>query len=164
MALTWESISTWSARDGTNDLHGSVYDYVENTIFNAKPFLATPASTKPPLHYNQYGFALGARLRFPGCTMGAIGRSSLVHGKSWIRLVQAPALVRCSRLRWKRATFPRSGDITPPATPAWPIMASPSVSRIHHRKLLPRQPDSGKRTGNGERPDCAETGGILGCA
>src|SRR3984957_3625512 len=47
------------SKSGTNEIHGSLYDYVENTIFNAKPFLATPTSKKPPLHYNQYGFALG---------------------------------------------------------------------------------------------------------
>src|ERR1700759_5338233 len=40
------------SKSGTNDLHGSVYDYVENTIFNAKAFTSTPTSKKQILHYN----------------------------------------------------------------------------------------------------------------
>src|ERR1700754_5180068 len=34
------------SKSGTNEIHGSLYDYIENTIFNAKPFLATPTSKK----------------------------------------------------------------------------------------------------------------------
>jgi Carboxypeptidase regulatory-like domain len=52
-------------KSGTNDIHGSVYDYVENTVFNAKPFLLTPASKKPVLNYNQYGFAVGGPVYIP---------------------------------------------------------------------------------------------------
>ena len=73
------------SKNGTNDLHGSVYDYVENTIFNAKPFLATPASTKPPLHYNQYGFALGGPVEIPRLYHG---RDKTFFFGSWEKLDQ----------------------------------------------------------------------------
>jgi len=53
------------SKGGTDQLHGAVYDYVENTVFNAKPFLATPTSPKAILHYNQYGFTLGGPVVIP---------------------------------------------------------------------------------------------------
>jgi hypothetical protein len=53
------------SKAGTDRLHGAVYDYVENTIFNAKPFLATPSSKRSVLHYNQYGFTLGGPVVIP---------------------------------------------------------------------------------------------------
>ncbi len=53
------------SKAGTDQLHGAVYDYVENTIFNAKPFLATPSSPRSVLHYNQYGFTLGGPVVIP---------------------------------------------------------------------------------------------------
>lgn len=73
------------SKNGTNDLHGSVYDYVENTIFNAKPFLATPGSAKPPLHYNQYGFALGGPVEIPKLYHG---RDKTFFFGSWEKLDQ----------------------------------------------------------------------------
>ena len=53
------------SKNGTNDLHGAAYDYVENTALNAYPFTASAASTKPILHYNQYGFNLGGPVYIP---------------------------------------------------------------------------------------------------
>jgi Carboxypeptidase regulatory-like domain len=53
------------SKSGSNELHGSAYDYVENTLFNAKPFLATATSKRPILHYNQYGFGVGGPVVIP---------------------------------------------------------------------------------------------------
>jgi hypothetical protein len=52
-------------KNGTNDLHGSAYDYVENTAFNAYPFIAKAGSTKPVLHLNQFGGTVGGPVYFP---------------------------------------------------------------------------------------------------
>jgi hypothetical protein len=73
------------SKSGSNDLHGSVYDYIENTIFNAKPFLATPTSKKPVLHYNQYGFALGGPVFIPKLYNG---RDKTFFFGSWEKLDQ----------------------------------------------------------------------------
>ncbi len=54
------------SKNGTDQLHGAAYDYVQNTSLNAYPFLTNPATTpKPPLHWNQYGFDLGGPVVFP---------------------------------------------------------------------------------------------------
>ncbi len=55
-------------KSGTNSYHGEVYEYFQNTIFNAAPFFrnAAPASLSipagqrvPPLHYNRPGGTFG---------------------------------------------------------------------------------------------------------
>jgi Carboxypeptidase regulatory-like domain len=73
------------SKSGTNDLHGTAYDYIENTIFNAKPFLATVSSAKPVLHYNQYGFALGGPVYIPKLYNG---RNKTFFFGSWEKLDQ----------------------------------------------------------------------------
>src|SRR5579859_5838935 len=76
------------SKSGTNEIHGSAYDYVENTIFNAKPFLATPTSKKPPLHYTQHGFARGGPVVIPQVYNGR--DKTFVFG-SWEKLDQIGA-------------------------------------------------------------------------
>ncbi|HTD23104.1 MAG TPA: TonB-dependent receptor [Terriglobales bacterium] len=45
-------------KSGTNKWHGSLFEYVRNTIFNANDWGNT-TSPKPPLHRNQYGGTVG---------------------------------------------------------------------------------------------------------
>lgn len=53
------------SKNGTNDIHGEVYDFVENTAMNAKAFTQTPTQARSVLHYNQYGFNLGGPVYIP---------------------------------------------------------------------------------------------------
>ena len=53
------------SKNGTNDLHGAAYDYVENTAFDAYPFTANSAKPKPVLHFNQFGGDLGGPVYIP---------------------------------------------------------------------------------------------------
>jgi len=53
------------SKNGTNDLHGAAYDYVENTVFNAMPFTSKEGSPAPILHYNQWGGNLGGPVYIP---------------------------------------------------------------------------------------------------
>jgi hypothetical protein len=53
------------SKSGTNDIHGAIYDYVENTALNANAFTAAPGSPKQVLHYNQYGFQVGGPVYIP---------------------------------------------------------------------------------------------------
>jgi outer membrane receptor protein involved in Fe transport len=56
-----------TTKNGTNQLHGAGYDYVENTALNGLPFTYTPTSTsqKPVLHFNQFGLNLGGPVYLP---------------------------------------------------------------------------------------------------
>lgn len=53
------------SKSGTNDLHGAVYDYIQNTALNAAPFTNKPGTETPIQHYNQYGFDLGGPVYIP---------------------------------------------------------------------------------------------------
>ncbi len=52
-------------KSGTNQIHGTAYDYVQNDFFNAKPFTALPTSRTPVLRFNQFGFELGGPIVVP---------------------------------------------------------------------------------------------------
>lgn len=47
-------------KSGTNSLHGALYEYAENTYFDAKNYFST---TQPVLHYNNYGGSVGGPIR-----------------------------------------------------------------------------------------------------
>jgi Carboxypeptidase regulatory-like domain len=49
-------------RSGTNDLHGSVYYFARNSIFDAAPYFV-PSTGKPPFERNQYGGTLGGPIK-----------------------------------------------------------------------------------------------------
>lgn len=53
-------VITLTTRSGTNDLHGSVFEFVRNSILDARNFFARE---RPPLRLNQYGFALGGPIQ-----------------------------------------------------------------------------------------------------
>jgi hypothetical protein len=49
-------------KSGTNDLHGSIYEYARNTAFDARNFFDPSV---PPMHRNQFGGTLGGPVVFP---------------------------------------------------------------------------------------------------
>lgn len=51
---------TLVTRSGTNQIHGSLFEFVRNTDFNAKNYFST---TIPPYHQNQFGASLGGPIR-----------------------------------------------------------------------------------------------------
>jgi hypothetical protein len=53
-------VITLTTRSGTNQMHGSVFEYLRNRALDARNFFATE---RPPLRLNQYGFALGGPIR-----------------------------------------------------------------------------------------------------
>lgn len=53
-------VITLTTRSGTNELHGSVFEYLRNSALDARNFFA---AARPPLRMNQYGFALGGPIR-----------------------------------------------------------------------------------------------------
>ena len=50
---------------GTNKFHGSAFNYLQNTSFNAKSFLTASTAKKPTTNYNQFGFVLSGPVLIP---------------------------------------------------------------------------------------------------
>jgi hypothetical protein len=49
-----------STKQGTNQFHGSLYEYFRNTVFDANDYFSNHNGlARPPLHQNQYGVNLG---------------------------------------------------------------------------------------------------------
>jgi len=44
------------SKSGSNDLHGSIFEFIRNDVFDARPFAAT---TRLPFHLNQFGGGIG---------------------------------------------------------------------------------------------------------
>lgn len=52
-------------KSGTNKLHGTAYDYVQNDFFNAKSWLTSPTVRTPVLRFNQFGGVLDGPIVIP---------------------------------------------------------------------------------------------------
>src|SRR5207253_2280440 len=46
-------------RSGTNQLHGTLYEFLRNTDLNAVGYFKPNGGVKPPMQRNQFGFTLG---------------------------------------------------------------------------------------------------------
>src|SRR5207247_1057225 len=90
-------------KSGTNDLHGSLFEFVRNGAFNARDFFAP---VRDSLKRNQFGGTVGGpiihnKLFFFGATQFTIQRSAPVTGTNYI---PTPAM--------------QAGDFTKIASPA----------------------------------------------
>jgi len=50
-------------KSGTNALHGTVFDYLRNSVFDAKNYFDVPNLAIPPFRRNQFGAALGGPIK-----------------------------------------------------------------------------------------------------
>jgi outer membrane receptor protein involved in Fe transport len=58
-------------RSGTNDFHGTAYDYLRNDALNANTFFGNRAGQKkPPFRFNQFGATIGGPIDFPAKVFG----------------------------------------------------------------------------------------------
>ena len=59
------SVVNVTTKSGTNELHGSAYEFLRNEKLDAKNFFDPADKPKPPFKRNQYGFSLGGPLLIP---------------------------------------------------------------------------------------------------
>ncbi len=52
-------------KSGTNEWHGTAYEFLRNSAFDAKNFFDSPTNPIPPFKLNQFGFNLGAPVVIP---------------------------------------------------------------------------------------------------
>ena len=86
-------------KSGSNQLHGSAFDYLRNSAFDARNFFYLPPAgskqTIAPLRRNQYGFTLGAPIRRDKTFFFAdMERTGLLQGVDFNNAVPSDALRR----------------------------------------------------------------------
>jgi hypothetical protein len=59
------SIINVTYRSGTNSYHGSIYEFVRNSAFDAKNFFDSHSNPIPPFHLNQFGGNIGGPVIIP---------------------------------------------------------------------------------------------------
>ena len=50
-------------RSGTNEFHGTAFDYLRNDVFDARNWFNTEPQPKPPLRQNDFGGTVGGPIR-----------------------------------------------------------------------------------------------------
>ncbi|MCX6612516.1 MAG: carboxypeptidase-like regulatory domain-containing protein, partial [Acidobacteria bacterium] len=59
------AIINLTLKSGTNDVHGSAFEFLRNEKLDAKNFFTPATATKPPFKRNQYGFSIGGPVVIP---------------------------------------------------------------------------------------------------
>jgi hypothetical protein len=75
-------------RSGGPEFHGSAYEYLRNTAFNANTWSRnhTPGQDfVPPFHYNQFGYNIGGPFYIPGKFNTAKNKVFWYWGQEWVR-------------------------------------------------------------------------------
>jgi carboxypeptidase family protein/TonB-dependent receptor-like protein len=52
-------------KSGTNNLHGSLFEFLRNDVFDAHPYFDPPGTPKQPLRFNQFGTAIDGPVYLP---------------------------------------------------------------------------------------------------
>ena len=133
-------------KSGTNQFHGTLYEYFQNSDMNARNFFAAAI---PVLHQNQYGGTLGGPVRIPKLYNGKDKTFFFFNGESYRNSTQSLGLLTMPTAAMRTGdlshTFNGSvltGSILDPATkapfPGNMIPASRIVAQA--QKLLPYYP------------------------
>jgi hypothetical protein len=124
-------------KSGTNDFHGTAWEYLRNTSLNATGFFK-PASGKPVLQRNQFGFTFG----------GPVVRNKAFFFADWEGFRQREKFVVFSSLptlQDRARTFsvpvrnPLTGEVFPANTPIPANRVTPFAMRVLGELPLPNE-------------------------
>src|SRR2546425_7815479 len=63
------AVITASLKSGTNQIHGSAFEFLRNQVLDARNFFNT-TGVRPPVKQNQFGVTLGGPVYIPGIYKG----------------------------------------------------------------------------------------------
>lgn len=82
------------SKSGSNNLHGSAFEYLQNTAFNANDFFSNASGTPlPPVHQNQFGGSVGGRIK-KDRTFFFGNFEGLIQHLSSTRIINAPTALQ----------------------------------------------------------------------
>ncbi|MBA3714581.1 MAG: TonB-dependent receptor [Pyrinomonadaceae bacterium] len=99
------AIINTSIRSGTNEFHGTVYDFVRNTALNATGFFKPRGGEKPVLIQNQFGGTFGGPVSIPGLYSGKDRTFFFVDYEGFRRITKALAFVTVPTLEQRQGIF-----------------------------------------------------------
>ena len=104
-----------TTKSGTNELHGSAWEFVRNSYFDARNYFNAKSTPQPPFKRNQFGFTIGGPMFLPKVFNG---RNKLFFMVNYEGLRERKALVQ-------PATVPPSawvnGDFSAVSTPVYDV-------------------------------------------
>ncbi|MEN6534138.1 MAG: TonB-dependent receptor [Bryobacteraceae bacterium] len=89
-------------KGGTNDLHGTTYEFIRNPAFDAAN---TFTHTVSPYHYNQYGGAAGGPIRLPKVYNGRDRSFFFVNFEEWKYPRSANPIYSVPTANWRNGNF-----------------------------------------------------------
>lgn len=100
-------------KSGQNKLHGSLFEFLRNDIFDAKNFFVPPTQTKPPFRQNQFGGSVGGAVQ-RNKTFFFLDYEGETLGMSQTQLFTVPtALERSGNFTGSGITVNMPGTTTP---------------------------------------------------
>jgi hypothetical protein len=80
-------------RSGSNDIHGTVYEFFRNDLFNANNYFSNLTRTaRPKLRYNDFGFAIGGPVYIPHLYNGRTRKTFFFYSQEFRRVVNYSAV------------------------------------------------------------------------
>jgi len=103
-------------KSGTNDLHGSAFEFLRNSAMDARNFFNTKGTAFPTFRYNQFGFSLGGPALIPKLYNGKNRTFFFVDYEGFRRNQQQTLNVTIPTLAMRSGNFAAENPIYDPLT------------------------------------------------
>ena len=127
---------------GTNTLHGTAYDYVQNDVFNAKPWLAPKGAKAAKMRFNQFGGVISGPVVIPFLYNGR-DKTFFMGSYEGLRQYQATSSIgSVPTLKMRSGDFSEIGQLYNPADRLTPyannqLPVSPVAAKLLQYYPLP---------------------------
>ncbi len=99
------AIINTSIRSGTNEFHGSAYNFLRNTALNAVGFFKPRGGEKPVLIQNQFGGTFGGPITIPGIYRGTDRTFFFINYEGFRRITRTLEFATIPTLEQRQGTF-----------------------------------------------------------
>jgi len=135
------------SKSGSNDVHGAVYDYIQNTALNAHQFTDQPGSSKQIQHYNQYGFDLGGPVYIPKLYNGR-NKTFFFASYEKINQVQQSSEYPCSDFSRTKRRLLGIGSLNADGSCSGTCIVDPNTGQHYQGNIIPNHTVSHSCCGN----------------
>jgi hypothetical protein len=122
--LTAGGVINVATKSGTNELHGSLYEFVRNNDFDSRNTFATSVA---PFHYNQYGLALGGPVVIPKIYNGRNRTFFFGNWEQWNYVKTNQSITTVPTVAQRNGDFSQSFDANGHLIPIY----DPATTRVN---------------------------------